>query len=86
MKSDAISKKYFSAEHAEIAENIKNFLFRLSLRCTIMFPVRSDRQFFWPAVGLTPETLFSMNPFAVLPAPERPYRQKSWAFFTACAI
>jgi hypothetical protein len=32
MKSDAISKKYLTAEHAEIAEIISNFLSQRSLR------------------------------------------------------
>jgi len=37
MESDAIFKKYFTAEHAEIAEIILNFLFQRSANSAVNY-------------------------------------------------
>jgi hypothetical protein len=58
MKSDAIFKKYLTAEHAETAEIV--FIFVLSVLCElrgellVSFSIRPA--VFWPAAALTPET------------------------------
>jgi hypothetical protein len=57
MKSDAVFKKYLTAEHAERREYLKFSFSAFSANSAVndSFLFRFDRPSFWPAAALNPE-------------------------------